>query len=158
MSGITSDRVIVGCMMAIVIIGVSIKPGLAGYLSILLTVVFAFMYWLTQTRSDRLFYLACCGALLAAICASVWIWEGLLIAWMAAGVMATATGISLSIHDLPVLLVSVCATVAIALLVDMANHVYLPIAVLCGITFIVLVVMAIRHYQFQKQYSGEDTA
>ncbi len=154
MSALAPDRVILVLMAAVVILSTLIRPGPAGYLAILLVVVFAITYRLTRTWPDRVFYLVCSGILLVAISGAASVWEGLVLAWMAAGVIATVMEIHVSAQDLPALLVAGSVTLAITLMIELANHVLLPLAILCGITGCVLAVMAIRDYRFRKQYSG----
>ena len=154
MSLLTPGRIIIGLMAAAVVLSTVLRPGMAGYLALLLVGVFALTYFLTLPRPDRIFYLACSGALLVAIAAAASVWEGLLIAWMAAGVIATTMGIQVTGQDLPALLAAIASTLAIALMIGMANHVLLPLAVLSGITGCILVVLVIRDYRFRKQYSG----
>lgn len=154
MSNLPADRVIIGMMAAIVVLVTVIRPAMAGYLSILLVGIFAVIYWWTRNWHDRFFYVACSGVLLVVICGAISIWEGLIIAWMVAGILATVTGVTVSVHDLPAVLAGGVATILITLMIELANHALLPIAILCGITLGFLAVIILRDYRFQKQYSG----
>jgi len=154
MSALAADRVILCLMAAVVILSALFRPGPAGYLPILLVVVFAITYWLTRTWPDRVFYLVCSGTVLVVISGAASVWEGLVLAWMVTGVIATVMEVRVPVHDLPALLVACSATLAITLMIELANHVLLPLAVLWGTAGSILAVMAIRDYRFRKQYSG----
>ena len=154
MSRIPGDRVIIGLISAVVILGAIFKPGMAGYLSILLTAVFVTVYWLTRSWRDRIFYLICTGALLVTICGVLSIWEALVISWMIAGIIAALMDISVSERDLPIVLAGLAVTFAVTLMIELANHVLFPLIVLCGISGILFMVMVIRDYRFRKQYYG----
>jgi len=142
-------------MAAIVILGTIIRPVMTGYLSILLVGVFTIVYWRTRSWPDRIFYLVCSGTLLVAVCAAAVVWEGLIIAWLVAGVIATVMKVTLTAKDLPALLAACSVTAIISLMIDRANHVLLPLAILCGIAASVFAVMSIRAYRFRKQYAGD---
>jgi cell division protein FtsW (lipid II flippase) len=154
MTVLTPDRVLLLLMAAAVIAGTILRPGPAEYLAILLVCVFAAVYRLTRNRPDRLFYLACSGALLVAVCATASTWEGLFVAWMAAGVLAASAGITVSARDLPAVLLCAGVTLVLAWMIELANHVLLPLTVIGGITAIILAVMAIRTYRLRKEYAG----
>jgi hypothetical protein len=156
-STLPSARVLIVLMAAVTIIGALLIPGPAGYLAILIVGIFAAVYWRTRVSSDRLFYLAGTGTLLVAACGAVSIWEGLAIAWLVSGTIAAAQGIMLSRGDLPAAAGAILATLAMALLIAWSDHVLLPLALLSGITGIVVIVMAIRSYRFRKQYAGGTT-
>jgi len=154
MSRLPADRVIIGMMAAVVVLITLISPAPSGYLPVLLVGIFAALYWWIRNWHDRFFYLVCSGIVLVAVCGAGSTWEGLIIAWMVAGILATVTGVTVSVHDLPAVLAGGAATILITLMIELANHALLPIAILCGMTLGFLAVIIIRDYRFQKQYSG----
>jgi len=154
MNPVPADLWFLGFLAAAVILVTAIGPAPAWYLSIILLVVFCAVFWLTRTRHDRIFYLVCGGVLLVAACGAASIWGGLVVAWMLAGIVATALGMTGANNDIVAFLAFCSGTLLVAVMVQLANHVLLPLFILCLGTAVFLFVQTIRDYQFRKQYSG----
>lgn len=144
----------IGLLAVVAVLSAILVPSPAAYLTVVLTAAFALIYRVTRAWPDRAFYLVCTGVLLVAISASVSVWEGLAAGWLVAAVFVSATGIVITIRDLPVLLAGGFVTVAIALMIALANHVLLPLIVLCTAAVLFLGIMAVRDHRFRKEYSG----
>jgi hypothetical protein len=154
MNPLSPDLRITLFMAAVVILVTAIHPTPSWYLTLFLLGLYVAVYWLTRTWHDRAFYLVGFGALLVVACGAASIWEGLIVAWMVGGSIAVVTGMTVSRNDIPVLLAFGSCTLAVALIISLANHVLLPLFVLCALTAGIAAILAIRDYQFRKQCSG----
>ena len=141
-------------LAAVVVLVTAIYPTPAWYLTLLLLGLYIAVYRLTRSWQDRAFYLVCAGALLVIACGAAGIWEGLVVAWVVGGSIATAMGMTASRDELPALLAFGTGTLAVALLVYLSNHVLLPLFALGALAAGIAAVLAIRDYQFRKQYTG----
>ena len=148
------DSLITLVMAAVIILAAAVFPAPAWYLTLVLLGLFVAVYWLTRNWHDRVFYLVCSGALLVVACGTTSIWEGLAIAWMLGGIIATATGMEVSRDDIPAVLTFGACTLAVALMIQLSNHVLLPLLVLSAASAGIAAVMAIRDYRFRKLCSG----
>jgi len=124
------------------------------YLNIIFFSLIAGVWYGTRTWPDRAFYLVCAGGPLILAMGSINLWAGLFVIWMVAGIVCNALRI-LVLHDEIRLFILFCgATVPVAILARVSNHVVLPLLLLCTVTGIIIAVQAIRNYKFRKQYSG----
>ncbi len=154
MRSLSPDSWITIAMAAVIVLAAAVYPTPSWYLAILFLGLFVTVYRLTGNWHDRVFYLVCSGVLLVVACGTTNIWEGLIIAWMLCGIIAASTGMRLSRDDLPAILIFGACTLAVALMVQLANHVLLPLLVLSAVVAGIAAVMAIRDYQFRKECSG----
>ena len=152
MRQVSTDHALIGVMAAAAILAAVLLPPMAGYPAIILVGVFAGVPRLTRAWPDRAFCLACAGTLLVAASAAASTWEGLGMAWLVAGIIATV--MEFPMRSIPALLAAFLATAAITLMIEMANHVLLPLVILACMTGLIAAVMAIRDYRFRKHYSG----
>ncbi len=141
-------------MAAVIILAMAMYPTPSWYLILLLLGLFATVHRLTKTRDDRVFYLVCSGSLLVIACGTASIWEGLIVAWLAGSSIASAMGMAASRNDIMALLAFGVCTLAVALMIQLANHVLLPLLVLCAVTAGIAAVLSVRDYQLRKQCSG----
>jgi hypothetical protein len=132
----------------------AISPSLAGYLGLLLLVPVGGVLYATRTWPDRGFYLLCSGQPLVIACGTVTIWAGLFCAWMLAGMVQGAWGALDSYGDFRVFLLFCAVTFPVAAIIQLSNHVLLPLLVLVTVTGLVLFIQLVRRYQFRKQYTG----
>jgi len=126
-----------------------------GYINLILLVLFGSVLYLTRTWHDRAFYLVCAGEPLVIGCGAVNIWAGLFVVWMLAGIICPAMGIPVPGSEIKAFLLFCCATFFITLIIQLSNHVLLPLIILCAGTGLILTVKSVRDYQLKKQYSGD---
>jgi hypothetical protein len=154
MRPLSPDSWVTIVMAAIIILADVVYPTPSWYLTLVLLGLFITVYWLTVSRHDRVFYLVCSGVLLVVACGTISIWEGFIIAWTLGVIIATAAGMRVSRNDIPALLTFGSCTLAVALMIQLANHVLLPLLVLSAVIAGIAAVLAIRDYQFRKECSG----
>jgi len=126
----------------------------AGYIGIALLALFAGIWFITRTWHDRAFYQLCAGLPLILACGSVSLWAGLFVIWMIAGIAGNAMGIVRETWERRLFVLFCGVTLLVAVLVQVSNHVVLPLLLLCIITAGILALQAIRDYKFRKQYRG----
>ena len=127
----------------------------AGYLNITLLFIFFGILYFTRTWRDRGFYLVCCGEPLVVACSIMNLWAGLFVVCMLAGIVYGTLGFIESRQDLWPFALFCGSSFLIALLIQVSNHVLLPLFVLGSITVIILAVQSVRTYQFRKKYTGD---
>jgi hypothetical protein len=148
------DIQIIIVMAAVVILATAIFPSPSWYLTLVLLGVFILVSWRTRAWPDRVFYLTCSGILLVVACSAASTGEGLVVAWLLAGVIATVMGMIWSKKDIPAVLMFGSSTLAVALMIQLANHVLLPLLILGAATALVVAALAIRDYRFRKEHTG----
>lgn len=126
----------------------------AGPVALLLLVIVAAVLYLTRTWPDRGFYLTCAGMPLVIACSMANFWAGLVVICLFAVLIAEVFGIARTKDDHLLLAAFCCASLAIAVIIHLANHVLFPLVVIMGVTALVLTVQSVRTYQLRKQYAG----
>ncbi|MFA4859850.1 hypothetical protein [Methanoregula sp.] len=124
------------------------------YLTIIFFCLIAGVWYGTRTWPDRAFYLVCAGEPLILACGSINLWTGLFVIWMVAGLVCNALRILVLHEEIRFFILFCGATVPVAVLARVSNHVVLPLLLLCTVTGIIIAIQAIRNYKFRKQYSG----
>ncbi|HPS23895.1 MAG TPA: hypothetical protein PLM60_10890 [Methanoregulaceae archaeon] len=124
------------------------------YLPILLLILFSAIFLLTQTGRDRVIYLVCGGEPLVIICGTMNLWAGLIIQCTLAGIISVAMGFFESTWDQRVFALFCGILSLVTLLIELSNHVLLPLFVLGAATTVILAARSVRMYQFRKQYNG----
>ncbi len=154
MSGMRPEFGFFAAMVAGVLLITAMNPHPYGYLNLTLLFVPGIVLFLTRTRHDRAFYLVCAGEPLVVATGVVNLWAGLFAACMLAGITCGALGL-LSLKKDYLLLVFFWGSAAIVtMILQLSNHVRLPL-ILFGVGIVLLIVIQmIRNYQFKKQYSG----
>jgi hypothetical protein len=125
-----------------------------GYFTFLLLLLFSGIVILTRTFEDRGVYLVCSGAPLVAACGMVNLWAGLFAACMITGIVCRAFGLLESREDLRPFALFCGSAFLVALIIQLSNHVLLPLLVLAVIMIIILSVQSVRWYQFKKFCTG----
>jgi|SRR5208337_39430 len=126
----------------------------AWYLNIALLFLFSGVLFLTRNRPDRGFYLVCSGEPLVVACGIMNLWTGLFAVCMLAGVVCGALGILVSRGDLESYALFCGSSFLFALIIQVSNHVLLPLLALGITTAIILAARSVRTYQFRKQCTG----
>jgi hypothetical protein len=141
--------------MAVGVTGITIFAGSPfWYLSFMLLLLFFGILVLTRTWLDRGFYLACTGEPLVIACGIMNIWVGLFVVCMLAGIECGVLGLLVSRDDIRLYGVFCGISFLIAVLIQVSNHVLVPLLIIGVVTAAILAVQSIRMYQFRKQYSG----
>ncbi|MCX6690534.1 MAG: hypothetical protein NTW33_00435 [Methanoregula sp.] len=142
-------------VLAAVVIGITVwSASPVWYLTILLLCLFCVIWYGVRTWHDRAFYLVCAGEPLIVTCCYLNLWVGLFVVWMVAGIVCNAMGILELPFEIRLFFMFCGVTVPVAALVQVSNHVVLPLLILCIGTGLILGIQAIRDYTFKKQYSG----
>jgi len=126
----------------------------AGYLNFLLLLLLSGILVITRTWHDRGFYLACSGEPLVIACGIMNLWAGLFAVCMLAGIVCGALGLVESRKDLIPFTLFCGSSFLVALLIQVSNHVLLPLLILGSMTAIILAIQSVRTYQFRKHYTG----
>ena len=124
------------------------------YLNLILLCLFMGISYAIRSWHDRAFYLVCAGEPLIVTCGAINLWAGVFVVWMVAGIVCNAIGMlefSMGIKSF-VLFCGVAAIIAI--LIQISNHVLLPLLILIAGTGAILAVLAVRDYQFRKQFGA----
>ena len=129
-------------------------PSPAGYSAIILLVIFALVLFGTRTWHDRGFYLVCGGEPVVIACSMMNIWAGLFAACMLTGLICGVLGLMGSGEDLLCFAGFCVSSLVIAGIIHFSNHVLLPLALIIGITVLILAIQSVRIYQFRKAYNG----
>ena len=142
-------------VLAAGVIGVTIWSGSPiWYLNLILLCLFGGISYAIRSWHDRAFYLVCCGEPLIVACGAINLWAGLFVVWMVVGIVCNTMGMlefSGGIKSF-VLFCGVAAIVAI--LMQISNHVLLPLLILTAGTGAILAVLMVRDYQFRKQFGA----
>ena len=129
----------------------------AGYLCLLLLIPVGGLLFAARTWHGRIFYLVCSGELLVLACGAVTIWAGLFTAWMLAGVVLLELGMLEGREDFGVFVLFCCATLVLAAVIQVSDHVLVPLLLLAAGAGLVLFFQDIRNYQLRKKYAGACT-
>ena len=124
------------------------------YLNILLLLLVSAVLILTRTWQDRGFYLVCSGEPLVIACSIMNIWAGLFTVCMLAGIVCGAFGLLESGEDLKYFALFCGGSFLVALLIQISNHVLLPLLFFGCIIALILFIQSVRTYKFRKQYTG----
>lgn len=124
------------------------------YLNILLLLLVSGILILTRTWPDRGFYLACCGEPLIIACSLMNIWAGLFTVCILAGIVCSAFGLLEFQQDYKYFALFCGGSFLVALLIQVSNHVLLPLFLFGCIIAIILFIQSVRTYKFRKQYTG----
>ncbi|MCX6689160.1 MAG: hypothetical protein NTZ39_05675 [Methanoregula sp.] len=142
-------------VLAAVVFGVTAWGGLPiWYLNLILLCLFGGIFYAVRSWHDRAFYLACAGVPLIIACCVMSTWMGLVSVWMVAGIVCNAMGILEISDDIRIFILFCGATVPVALVVQVSNHVVLPLLIFVAGTAVILAVQAVRDHQFRKQYGA----
>jgi hypothetical protein len=138
--------------------GVAVVTLLSGspfaYLNFLLLLLLGAILAVTRSWPDRGFYLACGGVPLVIACSIMNLWAGLFAVCMLGGMVAGALGLLTSREDLRPFACFCAGSSFVALLIQLSNHVLLPLLVIGGLTVLIIAIQSIRMYQFKKHYTG----
>jgi hypothetical protein len=135
--------------------GITILAGSpSGYINFLLLLLIFGILVITRTWPDRGFYLVCSGEPLVVACGIMNLWAGLFVVCMLAGIVYSALGFLASREDIKYFVLFCGGAFFVALLIQVSNHVLLPLLILGSITAIILAVQSVRTYQFRKHYAG----
>ena len=121
---------------------------------LLLALLPGIVLYLTRAWPDRAFYLISAGQPAVIACGSTGIWAGLFEELMLAGMVAGTMGLLTSREDFRFLLLFSGLTVMLALVVSLANHVFILLLALGAGLALLAGIMAVRNYQFRKEYTG----
>ena len=124
------------------------------YTSIITLCLFAGIWFGIRAWHDRAFYLVCAGLPLILACGSINLWAGLFVIWIIAGISCNAMGIFKETSEIRLFVLFCGVTVLVAVLVQVSNHVVVPLILLSIILAIILAIQAIRDFKFRKQYRG----
>jgi hypothetical protein len=124
------------------------------YIHLMLLAVVGIILYSTTAWHDRIFYLVCAGGLLVVAAGVMNLWAGLFVVWMLAGLTCGAQGLLESRKDYYALLLFWGCTLVIAAVIQVSNHVILPLLLSGAGTGLIIGIQVIRNYQFRKQHSG----
>ena len=142
-------------VLAVVIAVITILVGSpASYINFILLLLFLITLVLTRSWHDRGFYLVCCGEILVIACSITNLWAGLFAVCMLAGIVCEVQKILESREDLRTFALFCGVSLVITLLVQLSNHVLLPLVILGGMTALILIIQSVRTYQFRKHFTG----
>ena len=143
-------------LVAVIIGAVLLLQPATAYLDFIILLIFISVFALTRTWHDRGFYLVCSSVPLMIGAGMMNIWAGMMVIWMVAGTICTSLGILASREDMMHFLGFCGCVLLVTLLIDVSNHVLLPLLVLAGGVAVVLLIQSVRAYQFRKYYSGAE--
>jgi hypothetical protein len=129
-------------------------PPAAWYSVPLLLALFGALLFLTRTWRDRGFYCVCGGEPLVVACGAVNIWGGLFVVWMLAGIVMEALGMWKGQRDIRAFAAFCCITLVVAVMIQLANHVLLPLIILGTATVMFVAVQAVSGYRLKKHCAG----
>ncbi len=141
-------------LVAGVIIATLLSGSPAGYLNFLLLFLVFGIMMITRTWHDRMFYLTCGSQPLVIACSVMNIWAGLFTVCMLAGMMCGELGLLESHRDFRFFALFCGSSFLIALLIQLSNHVLLPLLIFSCMAAIILGIQTVRMHQFRKHYSG----
>jgi hypothetical protein len=141
-------------MVAGVLILSVLVPTQYWYINLILITLFGITLYYTAPRNDRIFYLVCAGELLVVAAGVTMLWAGLFMVWMLAGVVCGVQGLLVSRTDYYTLILFWGCTILIASVIQVSNHVILPLLLFGLGTGLILGIRMMRNYQFRKHYSG----
>ncbi len=124
------------------------------YVNVMLLLLFSGILIITRTWRDRGFYLICGGVPLVIACGIMDLFAGLFAVCMLAGIVCGALGLLKTRRDLVPFALFCGSSFLIALLIQVSNHVLLPLLILGSMTAIILAIQSVRTYQFQKHCTG----
>ncbi|WP_321507928.1 hypothetical protein [uncultured Methanoregula sp.] len=124
------------------------------YLNGLLVLLYLGVLLLTRTRRDRGFYLVCAGEPLVIACGIQNLWAGVFIICTLAGIICSVLGLFESRNDKQQFGLFLVISFLIALLIQLSNHVLLPLIILGVVAAAIILIQSIRMYQFRKHYTG----
>jgi hypothetical protein len=127
---------------------------LTGILCVLLLIPTGAILFAARTWQGRIFYLVCSGELLVIACGAVSIWAGLFTAWMLTGIVLGELRMIEGNEDMGIYLLFCCVTLVPAAVIQVSNHVLLPLLLLAAGAGLVLFYEHIRNYQLRKTYTG----
>ena len=142
-------------VLAAGVIGVTAWSGSqVWYLNLILLCLFGGISYAIRSWHDRAFYLVCAGEPLIVACGAINLLAGMFVVWMVAGIVCNAMGMlefSVGIKSF-VLFCGIAAIVTI--LIQVSNHVLLPLLILTAGTGAILAVQVIRDHQFRKPFGA----
>jgi len=124
------------------------------YLNFMLLILSGGILVITHTWHDRGFYLVCGSEPLVVTCSIMNLWAGLFTVCMLAGILCVSLGLLKSRQDIRLFGLFCASSFLISLLIQVSNHVLLPLLVLSSSTAIILAIQSVRTYQFRKHYTG----
>jgi hypothetical protein len=124
------------------------------FINFILLFLFLGILVITRTWHDRGFYQVCGGETLVISCSIMNLWAGLFAVCMVAGIVCEALGLLESHQDLRPFALFCGVSFILTLLIQLSNHVLLPLIILGGMTALILVIQSVRSYQFRKHLTG----
>ena len=142
-------------VLAAGVIGVTAWSGSpVWYLNIIAFCLFGSIFYAVRNWHDRVFYIVCAGEPLIVACGATNLWAGVVVVWMVAGIVCNAMGMLEFSGGIKSFVLFCGVATIIAILVQVSNHVVLPLLILAVGTGAVLAVQAIRDHQFKKQFGA----
>jgi hypothetical protein len=129
-------------------------PALYWFACLLLVALAGVTLFLARRWPDRAFYLICAGQPAVIACGSTNIWAGLFVEMMLAGMVAGTMALLSSREDYHYLLLFFGLILLLALLIQVSNHMFFLLLALGAGLALLAGIMAIRGYQFRKEYTG----
>jgi hypothetical protein len=129
-------------------------PTLYWFGGLLLALLPGVILYLTRRWPDRAFYLICAGQPAVIACGSTNIWAGLFVEMMLAGMVAGTMELLVSREDYLYLFLFYGLILVLALIIQVSNHVFFLLLALGAALALLAGILAIRNYQFRKEYTG----
>ena len=142
-------------VLAAGVIGVTTWSGSpVWYLNLILLCLFMGISYAIRSWHDRAFYLVCAGEPLIVACGAINLWAGVLVVWMVAGIVCNAMGMLEFLMGIKSFVLFCGVAAIVAILIQISNHVFLPLLILAAGTGAILAVLVVRDYQFRKQFGA----
>ena len=124
------------------------------YLNLILLCLFGGISYAIRSWHDRVFYLVCAGEPLIVACGAINLWAGVFVLWMVAGIVCNAIGMLDFLMGIKSFVLFCGVAAIVAILIQVSNHVLLPLLILATGTGAILAVQVIRDHQFIKQFGA----
>jgi hypothetical protein len=142
-------------VLAAGVIGVTAWSGSqVWYLNLILLCLFVGIFYAIRNWHDRAFYLVCAGEPLIVACGAINLWAGVFVVWMVAGIVCNAMGLLEFLMGIKSFVLFCGIAAIVAILIQVSNHVLLPLLILTAGTGAILAVQAVRDHQFTKQFGA----
>ena len=148
------DYVFLG-VLAAGVIGITAWSGSpVWYLNLIFLCLFGGIFSAIRSWHDRVFYLVCAGEPLIVACGATNLWAGVFVVWMVAGIVCNAMGMLEFSGGIKSFILFCGIAAIVAILIQVSNHVLLPLLILTAGTGAILAVQVIRDHQFRKQFGA----
>lgn len=142
-------------VLAAGVIGVTVWSGSpVWYLNFIFLCLFVGISYAIRSWHDRAFYLVCAGEPLIVACGAMNLYAGMFAVWMVAGIVCNAMGMLEFLMGIKSFVLFCGVAAIVAILVQVSNHVLLPLLILTAGTGAILAVLVVRDYQFRKQFGA----